>query len=1146
MGNRYIFRGCYVLSLLFCLTTLQLLAQTASIPQAPTGNASAMTIFGQYPQSSYTGVPAINIPVYNFTYDGLSLPIALSYNNNLVKPYNPGSWVGLGWDLTAGGVINRIVNGKPDDCNWYNRADYDKTSDTQMGYYYNHGYLSVSNWYDSLRIHHAFTDLYNVLAYTGSEDVTSCNIRDYAPDEFDFSIGDLSGSFYLDENGDWKVKSENPVKVIATFDEIAEPSPVANHTFLKAITLIDKRGIKYEFGNANTNNGLEIIKSDGLDSTDTFVKSWYINRITLPDGKRINFNYISSTAVDYEQPSSVNAIGLVSTMQKNHPIYLSSIETDLITISFITSERPSHHRELDTIKIEDAYDAHETKKFSFAYTPTLNNSFKLTDFSQLDKNDHPGVHYGFQYNALHFGSGSNSIDHWGYYTMWHITTNTYSSMARDTARCRAELLDRITYPTGGYTVYTWEPNFADWYIDASNTVQRIFPKDTYHPGGARIKQVTNYDNLNGKLSSKRYVYDKNYKNGNFDHVYLPSGVVHAIPSGGTTFTLLNYELGNESHVTYSEVAEINDDGSYTTTTYSNSDNGFGNEAYNNFIQVSSADSIAGKILPNYTSNAYKRGFPLSIKNFSSTDTLLSEKDFQYAEGNHQYIRALLLNGEASSYNKNSVAYRSQPDGWTGSTVKIYTSNFLPYIVREKNYYHGVDSLVKATVYQYDDTTVNLTNVQVANSKGHVEETKYMYPSDMVHNGLDPHGVYAAMDSANYTSPVIETIKTLSGVQLALTKTEYKKFIANDHTFFTPDSAVVQYGTNPAKTTSKYIAYDNNGHLITELQNGIVPVTYIYDYTGNFVIAKVVNATKNEVAFRDFETPPIFADLTMSGAGHSGSHYYKGFNPPVFAVPNTRSYVISDWYHISGNVWKYAKMPYPSPSYAPIYPSAANALDDVLIYPADAQVTTYDYDWLAGLTNITDNNGHTIYYEYDDLQRLVNIRDEDGNIKTHYCYNYAGEETDCTVPFVPALSPPPDPPPPPYSPYGVYARLEISDVANELYGSGDESSVYQTGNVCVKIYSDPACTIPLTLDHDLTIGLTFTTNQIDDGTVTSTDSENDVYIIPAGQNSYCLGTMDLDDFVSFLDEDNNSHYEEFIYGYTMTTSPYYAVITTIYP
>src|SRR4051794_1344172 len=101
-----------------------------------------MTVFDQYPQGDYTGVPAISIPVYTFDYQGFSIPITLMYNNNLVRPNLPAGWVGLGWNLSLGGAVNRVVNGKPDDMTWYDPGDVRETHDEQMGLYYNYGSLA--------------------------------------------------------------------------------------------------------------------------------------------------------------------------------------------------------------------------------------------------------------------------------------------------------------------------------------------------------------------------------------------------------------------------------------------------------------------------------------------------------------------------------------------------------------------------------------------------------------------------------------------------------------------------------------------------------------------------------------------------------------------------------------------------------------------------------------------------------------------------------------------------------------------------------------------------------------------------------------------------------------------------------------------
>jgi YD repeat-containing protein len=1172
----YILKACYVFSLLIWLLSIRVFAQSdAPISQFATGNADAMSIFGQYPQISYTGVPNINIPIYNFTYEGLSLPVTLSYNNNLVKPYNTGSWVGLGWDITAGGVINRTVNGKPDDCNWYGHRDDSLTHDTQMGYYYNHSYLSSSNWTDSLTILKAFDDLHYTFSHTGSDSVTTPTIRDYCPDTFTFSIGDMSGSFYLDDQGKWKVKSKNKVKVVIDndndFTTVAEASPIDNHSYLSRITLIDNRGISYVFGGPNA---YEEVKNDPKDTLDIFAKSWYIKTITFPNGKQITFDYIKGPFVNVSQPGFFDGVRIVAINQRNHPVYLTAIHSDLADISFISSQRASHYSELDSIKISSKSSIDPLRKFAFAYTSTKTGSFKLTDLTQLDKNNHVGAHYGFGYDTEIFDSLSihPNTDHWGYYNTKGAVTR-YASVwpsaqtgfdwdeyteyrDRNDFHAKAEMLERITYPTGGYTTYAWEPNEASSFIYYDNKL--CFFADSglryyfLQPGGVRIKQITNYDNTNAKIGSKNFYYLNNFTPYDITHHPLDtarsSGILHTLPPqlyfqlAPVAFSIfpVNSILDGESHVTYSEVAEVNNDGSYTVTKYTNSDNGYGNVMYEKFVHDNLAAVNHHYILPTYSSNVQERGAPLNVRTYSNTGALLSARGYEYTTvvNNLQFVKAYDLEPEAygvAPYKGSNNYFNS----YRGSAIKIFTNNFYPLSIKDTLYNNTSYPLVKTTTMTYDTASANLTKVRVTyNSKRQTEETDYLYPPDMVSGSHDPNGVYAAMTAANYISPVIETIHKLNGTQLSLSKTDYKSYMPlGYYSFFVPDSSLVQYGTNAAKTTEKYSSYDGYGHLGTDLKNGLFPTAYLYGYNNNLLIAKVVNAQQEEVMFEDFEQSTA-ANAIVAGAAHSGTHYYLGDYIPNFVVPDGRAYVISFWYHSSGNTWKYKEQPYVR--FQTILPTGANAVDDILIYPADAQATTYSYNTLAGVTSITDSRGNAVSYEYDDLQRLVNIKDQDGNIKTHYCYNYAGQETDCTVAGVDSL-------PAPITATGIYVRTEITNLNTEYFDSDDtEQSYITSGDVCIKFYADPEATIPLTLDHDVTVTLDESVQTTYDGTLTDNDQEYGTYTAHAGDSSYCLGTMDLYYIYEYLDGMGNLvHYTDNTYNYSVLAgSPYYTKLPDV--
>ncbi|MEL6652136.1 MAG: RHS repeat domain-containing protein, partial [Bacteroidota bacterium] len=65
----------------------------------------------------------------------------------------------------------------------------------------------------------------------------------------------------------------------------------------------------------------------------------------------------------------------------------------------------------------------------------------------------------------------------------------------------------------------------------------------------------------------------------------------------------------------------------------------------------------------------------------------------------------------------------------------------------------------------------------------------------------------------------------------------------------------------------------------------------------------------------------------------------------------------------------------------------NLIDELRLFPIDAQMTTSCYDELYRMHTQTDANGRSLYYEYDESGRLLLTRDQDGNIIQTYEYHY---------------------------------------------------------------------------------------------------------------------------------------------------------------
>ena len=81
----------------------------------PSPEAASITKNGELNSGAYHGGPQASIPLYEIKLKNITLPVSLNYASNGLKVDEIPSRVGLGWNLSAGGVITRIVNGKPDD-----------------------------------------------------------------------------------------------------------------------------------------------------------------------------------------------------------------------------------------------------------------------------------------------------------------------------------------------------------------------------------------------------------------------------------------------------------------------------------------------------------------------------------------------------------------------------------------------------------------------------------------------------------------------------------------------------------------------------------------------------------------------------------------------------------------------------------------------------------------------------------------------------------------------------------------------------------------------------------------------------------------------------------------------------------------------
>jgi len=191
----------------------------------------------------------------------------------------------------------------------------------------------------------------------------------------------------------------------------------------------------------------------------------------------------------------------------------------------------------------------------------------------------------------------------------------------------------------------------------------------------------------------------------------------------------------------------------------------------------------------------------------------------------------------------------------------------------------------------------------------------------------------------------------------------------------------------------------------------IPSSYVWDYSNKKPIAKVVNATVDQIAYTSFEADGNGSWSIPSGSrdnstAMTGSYSYNLGNGSISrsGLNSAGTYVVSYWsktgsaYTVSGsthttqgktiNGWTYFEHTVTGVSSISI--SGTSNIDELRLYPSTAQMTTYTYNPGIGISAQCDVNNRVTYYFYDGLGRLHHVKDQDGNIIKTIDYHYMGQ------------------------------------------------------------------------------------------------------------------------------------------------------------
>ena len=475
-------------------------------PKSP--NVSAMERFGDYPVSMYSGLASIEIPLYEIKVGNIIVPIKLVYHPSGIKVNDNASWVGMGWSITGDYTINRNVRSISDESDYANGNSLLQNN------------LPVLPQFFSCLTPQLKIDL-NL--YSNSQ-------KDIERDIFTYNTPFKSNSFVVLPNQTGVIWQE-PDRSIFSYTGA-----------LQSLKLTDERGIEYVYQTpevtSNTSSGIGV------------VSAWHLNCIQgVKATDQVKFTYQATSNISFTGETtdtevyhtdiaggSANTIpggfqGLFNTpdSQGVSPQLPKEIIFPMGKVVFVlsnTNRLDNLGKSLDFIEVygynvsTNQYTLLKKYAFIYVYKQRINtyagNVALFLDQVNLVSTDNLVLgSYRFDYNAQDLpATNSKAKDFWGYYNgqtqnstlipPLTYTGNVYSNIPtqqtfqigganRDVNDnlAKAWILEKITYPTGGFSTFDYESNRYQ-----SSTGQRL-------AGGLRIAQIISND---GGSSTKTKTY----------------------------------------------------------------------------------------------------------------------------------------------------------------------------------------------------------------------------------------------------------------------------------------------------------------------------------------------------------------------------------------------------------------------------------------------------------------------------------------------------------------------------------------------------------------------------------------------------------------------------------------------------------------
>jgi len=441
-----------------------------------------------------------------------------------------------------------------------------------------------------------------------------------------------------------------------------------------------------------------------------------------------------------------------------------------------------------------------------------------------------------------------------------------------------------------------------------------------------------------------------------------------------------------------------------------------------------------------TPSANMEGKLMQEQYFDNNNNLLKSVNYYYHLSNYsnQFYSVRAIQNRVGGFNLNCNT--GPEDGINGNRPVIF------FISPAKSYftlkdstvetdYSGTNSMRKITAYQYNAfyqpeyvTVYNSDSTQTIHYTRTAAEIKW--PQADPPSGLIATQMYQMMSQHALDLPIEQTVihRDAAGDSAVISSRfnvynntlplqVYEMETSSPLAFrsqFTPWGWIVASGSISVAIDPRYTLYSaadySSNNMIWTLHTLQGNKAFIWDEGYNLMMAQCSNADSANVAFSSFETAATGRWAYNQAAIASDNSAPTGSNAFVLSSANTisspsisgaTSYVVSYWsktgssYSVTGstsvkqgktiNGWTYFEHTVTGVSGVTI--SGAGGIDEVRLYPSNAQMISYTYSPLIGITSECDVSNRITYYFYDAIGRLAYLKDQDGNIIKTYQYHY---------------------------------------------------------------------------------------------------------------------------------------------------------------